>query len=334
MKRKLKVLTLFVASLVILLFVITMINQIAIFSGYVGGFNEAAGQATRIVLSVLLLLVLVLPLWFYLRLPAQLSWPADGNPQAEKEYRKKLAEQLNRNRYVRAENLTVDETNIDDALNILDAEAHKELKQSASVIFVSTAVSQSGKLDAFIVFALLVKMVWRIAHIYNQRPSYSGLVSLYANVTGTTLIAGSVDEIDISEQLEPVLGELIGASAFGAIPGLSQISAFTFSCLMEGSVNAFLALRMGEITIGYSRSTAKPDRKTLRKSASRKAVGRLRVIIREFGSEVVVSIKNVGVSRSKKMLDWKGWFGKSEKRGPENLSAEEYLGIDADKTKS
>lgn len=101
--------------------------------------------------------------------------------------------------------ITVHDDNLDEAMNVLDEAAHREVKKTASVVFVSTAVSQSGKLDGFIVFSLLVKMVWRIAHIYNQRPSYTSLFSLYANVAGTTLIAGSVDEIDISEQLEPVL---------------------------------------------------------------------------------------------------------------------------------
>lgn len=332
MKNKLKILTITISSAVILLFLITAVNQIAGFSNFISGYNDTAGQVTGVILSLLLLALFLMPAWFYLRMPARLNYPESGSRAEIDLFKKRLAEDLNRNTYIRANDLTVSPDNLDEAMEILDAEAHRELKESASVIFVSTAVSQSGKLDAFIVGTLLIKMVWRIAHIYNQRPSYSSLFSLYANVAATTLIAGSVEEIDISEQLEPVLGELIGASAFGAIPGLSQISAFTFACLMEGSINAFLALRMGEITIGYSRSITKPDRKQLRKSASGKAVGRLRKIINEFGSEVVKAVTSAAKNKTRGALSIKNWWGRTEetkKPGPD-LSADEYLGLGSD----
>lgn len=333
MRRKFKIAAIVVSSILILIFFITVVNQVAIFTDFVSGYSPALGYAVMALFSLLLMILALLPVYLFIRLPAQLKYPDSDSPEEIAAYREKLAKSLNKNRYIKEKGLSVDSDNLDEALNILDDVAHQEVKRSASVIFVSTAVSQSGKLDAFIVFTLLAKMVWRIAHIYNQRPSYSGLLNLYANVAGTTLIAGSVDEIDISEQLEPVLGELIGASVFGTIPGLSQISAFTFSCLMEGSINSFLALRMGEVTVGYCRSVTKPDRKALRKSASKSAALRLKKIIREFSMEVITSIKNAGKKSSKNYFSEKSaWFRRSSKKKEEGMTAEEYLGITKDKT--
>jgi len=332
MKHKIKVAAILLSLIVIAFFLITVINQMTIFAGFVSNYSPGLGQVLLSFFAVLLLILLLLPVYFYIRLPERLSYPDPDKPDDVAAYREKLVNNLNRNRFIRQAGLNVEAGNLDEAMDILDREAHREVKQAASVIFVSTAVSQSGKLDAFIVFTLLAKMVWRIAHIYNQRPSYASLFSLYANVAGTTLIAGSVDEIDISEQLEPVLGELIGASVFGAIPGLSQISAFTFSCLMEGSINSFLALRMGEVTIGYSRSITKPDRRELRKSASRSAVVRLKKIIGEFGWQVISSIKKAGQKSTRNYIDEKKkWFRWPSKDEGADMSAEEYLGIDEEK---
>lgn len=306
----------------------------SLFVDFVSNYSAVLGQVIFLLFSVLLLLLVILPVWFFIRLPARLAYPDPSAPEDVATYKKKLAENLNKNRFVKKSGITVHDGNLDEAMNALDEAAHNEVKQTASVVFVSTAVSQSGKLDVFIVFSLLIKMVWRIAHIYNQRPSYSSLFSLYANVAGTTLIAGSVEEIDISEQLEPVLGELIGASVFGAIPGLSQISAFTFSCLMEGSINSFLALRMGEVTIGYCQSVTKPDRKELRKSASRAAALRLRRIISEFSWQVISSIKKAGQTSTKNYInDKKRWFRWGTKEEETEITAEEYLGIEKDENK-
>jgi len=332
MKQKYKWAIIVLSSIVILFFFITVVNQMMLFVTFISNYSAILGQAVFVIFSILLLALICLPAWFLIRLPARLPFPGPDRPDDVAAYKKKLAQNLNKNRYVVKSGITVDVANLEEAMKVLDDAAHNEVKETASVVFVSTAVSQSGKLDAFIVFTLLVKMVWRIAHIYNQRPSYTSLFSLYANVAGTTLIAGSVDEIDISEQLEPVLGELIGASVFGAIPGLSQISAFTFSCLMEGSINAFLALRMGEVTIGYCKSTATPDRKQLRKSASKSAALRLRRIISEFSWQVIASIKKAGKDSTRNYVnDKKRWFGWGKPNEAADidtdLTAEDYLGI-------
>lgn len=300
MQKKLKYIITSISILVIFFFLITLVNQLIGLIDIISRYSEFAGQIAFISSSVLMIIILAAPLYYLMRLPSRLEYPIANDEESIRIYKKKLCRNLNKNKYIKKSNIHVDETNIDDALKILDKEARKEVNRISGIVFISTAISQSGKLDSFVVLVLLVKMVWKVAHVYNQRPAVTGLINLYANVAGTTLIAGSIEEIDMSEQMEPVMAELLGSTALSAIPGLSQITEFGFKCVMEGSINAFLALRMGEVTIGYSNNVTQPNRKLIRKFATIKAIDSLRVIVKENGNEVLKSL----FKASKKRFIW------------------------------
>jgi hypothetical protein len=300
MKIKFKYLLTALSIGIIIFFLITVVNQLFGLVDIVARYNESLSQFVFIVFSLMLLALFIAPLYYIIRLPAKLEYPTSNDEKEIAIYKKKLCHNLNKNKYIKGAQMVVDEQNLKEALFILEKEARKEVNRTAGIVFVSTAISQSGKLDSFVVLILLVKMVWKVAHIYNQRPAISNLIHLYANVAGTTLIAANLDEIDLSEQMEPVIAELVGSTALGIIPGFSQITTFGFSCVMEGSVNSFLALRMGEVAIGYSSSITKPERRIIRKSASLKALNSLRIIVKDNGKEVLKALYNA----SKKRFVW------------------------------
>lgn len=300
--RKITLILTAVSGVVILFFLMTLVNQLFAFTDLIARYNQTAGTLAFWTISLLLLGLLLVPVYYVVRLPARLEYPEEGDAAGIAAYRLSLCTALNRNPRLKKHGLVVRDDNLNHALSVLDAEARSEVKRTAGIVFVSTAISQSGKLDGLVVLVLLIKMVWRVAHIYHQRPAWSNLVHLYANVAGTTLIAASIEEIDMAEQMEPVIGELIGSTAFGSIPGLGQISDFVFRSVMEGAVNAFLALRMGEVAIGYSNSTTAPSRSRIRRSASLKALDTLRVVMKENVSEVIGALVKAG----KKRL----WFSK------------------------
>ena len=121
---------------------------------------------------------------------------------------------------------------------------------TAGQVFVSTAVSQSGRLDTFLVLSLQTRMVWKIARLYNQRPSLREMVNLYANVAGTAFAAGEIQDVDLSEQIEPVFSAVIG-SLGGAVPGFQLVASILANSVMSGAADAFLTLRVGMITKRY-----------------------------------------------------------------------------------
>jgi hypothetical protein len=300
MQKKFKYIIASISIFVIIFFLITLVNQLFGFIDIISRYSEFAGQIAFMGISVLLIIIVVAPLYYVVRLPARLEYPSSDDEKSIRIYKKKLCRNLNKNKYIKKSNIVVDENHLSEALHILDKEARKEVNRISAIVFISTAISQSGKLDSFVVLSLLVKMVWKVAHIYNQRPAVTDLINLYANVAGTTLIAGSIEEIDMSEQMEPVIAELLGSTALSAVPGLSQITEFGFRCVMEGSINAFLALRMGEVTIGYSNSITNPNRKLMRKFATIKAIDSLRIIVKENGKDVLKALFNA----SKKRFAW------------------------------
>ena len=48
-------------------------------------------------------------------------------------------------------------------------------------------------------------MVWRVAHLYYQRPSLREMTYLYANVAATSFVAGELDDLELHQMIQPVV---------------------------------------------------------------------------------------------------------------------------------
>lgn len=292
MLKHLKPILVTFAVLLLVWFVVIIINQTAQVVEFAERIDPLFGSIVLYGLLVIYVVLAVIPFYLFLRLPKPLTMPDSENSDGYNTYIQRLTARLKRNKYIKESSYQLNsKEELLNAINYLGSKADEDIQNTAKVVFVSTAVSQSGKLDGFIVLIMLTKMIWRVAHIYNQRPVLREIIQLYANVAGTSLVAMELEEIDIGEQIEPILENVIGASLAGAIPGLQQISSFIFGCIMEGSINAYLTLRVGSITKRYCGSLVKPERKTLRRLASVEAAGQLGKIIKGSGSEVVDKIK-------------------------------------------
>ena len=136
------------------------------------------------------------------------------------------------------------------ALKLLDEDATRIVKQMATTVFLTTAVSQSGRLDVLLVLMTQSRMIWRIAHLYYQRPSLRELLHLYSNVAATAFVVGELDDMELHQMIQPLAAGSLGAVA-GAIPGLQVMTNIVVNSLLSGSANAFLTLRVGMIARGY-----------------------------------------------------------------------------------
>jgi len=163
-------------------------------------------------------------------------------------------------------------------------------------VFLSTAISQSGRLDAFVVLGANVRLVFRIARIYLQRPTLRDMAYLYANVAGTAFVAGEIDDIDISEQMEPIVASTMGGLA-GAGPGLGAAANIPTASVLSGAANAYLSLRIGHIARQYSGSLVIADRRRVRRLASSSAAAAAAV-----AAPSLAAIVGSGSSRSVKAM--------------------------------
>jgi hypothetical protein len=201
------------------------------------------------------------------------------------QYLAKLKGRLTKNKYLKKagfvwDNDKTDFDSVNEALEILDKEAHNVVKSHSSGIFSTTAISQNGSLDGIFVFVTAIKLVWRISMIYNQRPSISDLVKLYTNVFATVLLVRQIDDLDIiSEQLEQILPAIMTGSFGNIVPGISYVASFVADSVLEGSLNTLLMLRIGIITKDYCKSITKVEAKKLGKSATVQACKMLGDII-------------------------------------------------------
>ncbi len=195
-----------------------------------------------------------------------------------------------------------------EALSFLSEEASKVVNDTAKAVFLTTAVSQNGKLDAVTILATQSRMVWRIAHIYYQRPSVRELAFLYINVAGAALIASEIEDIDISQQIEPLLNTMLKNATGKSLPLIGSTAHVVMDSLLEGSTNAFLTLRVGNITKKYCGSNAITNRKLIRKAALTESASQLTKVVSETSSRfiggIVNATKKAGVETVKS-----GWEG-------------------------
>ena len=157
----------------------------------------------------------------------------------------------------------------DDRLDQMGDIIHRHAKQ----VFVSTALSQNGRLDAFLVLAINFRMLKELISHYGYRPTYPQLIKTYTKVLSAALIADGIEDTQFAEVF-PMLSK----GFLGAIPGLGTLS----SSLLQGTGNAFLTLRVGYITKNYyALANQGLSQRELRVKANRTAVKKLSLIIRE-----------------------------------------------------
>jgi hypothetical protein len=213
------------------------------------------------------LLVTPFVLWF--RLPKRMLPPATMEGEAYDSFLAEFKRRLARNPRLRGICMDSDDE-LNAALQILDKHADDVVTEAASAVFLSTAVLQSGRLDVLVVFAAQTRLIWKIAHVYYQRPSLRDFVQLYANVASTAFIAAGIEDIDVDVLVSTVFG-----STVAAIPGMHLLT----SSVLSGSANAFLTLRVGMITKEYCRCTTQVEKKGLRRAATLRAAKLLGSIV-------------------------------------------------------
>lgn len=291
MKKTAIKLALIAAALAAVSFAVVVVNQSAQLVELAGRLHPLAGQAVLWGLLVFYAACVAVPLVMWLRLPRSLVPPISGEGPAFDRHLVDLRKRLRSNpalqRLHPGPAPLESREEIEEALRQLDDEANRIIKSAASRVFVSTALSQNGSLDSLLVLGLQSRLVWQVAHVYRQRPSLRDLGWLYANVAATAFVAGEIEDLDLAEQVQPVMQNAIGAAA-GAVPGLQAASAVLMSSMISGSANAFLTLRVGIVARRYCGALVLPEKRGLRHSAFAEATGMLGAIAAS-GSKKVIS---------------------------------------------
>ncbi|SDK34271.1 protein of unknown function [Maridesulfovibrio ferrireducens] len=295
-------------------FILFMLNQISALAQLCASYFPQSYDYILFGLSGLFLIICISPLVMFIFRPGPLTMPDNPTPAEQEKYIRKLCKRLRSNKHVRKMKLNLSRNeDLDLALNGLDEISTEKMKSVASRIFLSTAISQNGKLDSFIVLGSLTKLVWDVSKIYNQRPSLRDMISVYSNVAVTAFFASAVEDLDIQSQIEAIMSPVLAGSALGMIPGAGGLTSIITASILDGSTNAFLALRVGIITRGHFSYRA--DKKTAgyRRGVLKEAAGLLlsiavnstKMITSAYLKTITRSAGDKAMSAARKVVDSK-----------------------------
>lgn len=238
--------------------------------------------------------------------------PTEADRQA---FARELERRLKKNPHVRAAGLrATDEHFLEKALDVLDARAGKEIRNSAKRVFLGTALSQNGRLDALIVFVSLARMVWRVSGIYNQRPTPAELWSVYSTVSSATFISFSIEALDIPRTITESMNELLPAvtpaMAASSVPLMGPMMQQCTSAVIDGAANCLLAIRAGVVTRSAFRFAALGREEARQQACVREAGTMLAEISRETVGAIVEAFRkqlvNLPVSMGQKISETVG----------------------------
>jgi hypothetical protein len=276
------------AVLAIVAFIVTVANQTAQLVTLADRVNPTFGTILLWILVAIYILCAAVPVYLWVRLPRALEPPEKEDSPEFATHLERLAGRLSKNPHLTGRTITT-RAEIEEALPVLDSIAEARLKTAAKQIFLTTAISQNGSLDTLLVLTAQSKLVFQIARVYYQRPTLRDLTYLYANVAATAFVAGELEDLDLAEQLQPVLAAAFGSAA-GAVPGFGAATTLFVNSVTTGAANAFLTLRVGILAKQYSRALVLPDRRAVRRMAIAQATKLLGSIVFDGTKHVAAAV--------------------------------------------
>lgn len=222
----------------LIFFSVFCFNQIHIFTGFIETIIPDSAFYLNIFFIILYFTLICSIIYFFISIPEK------PDLKLEKDNTDKLISHLKKNKLLKDINISEAET--EKCIEILNNSAKSEIMKISSEVFLSTSLSQWGKIDGLIILVQQLRLVWKIIRIYNSRPSYAYIFSIYTNVFISSLLSFSIEEADIIHYIEPIIDESLESSASG-IPIVGNIAQLIASSIFSGTVNCALTARTGLI---------------------------------------------------------------------------------------
>lgn len=308
-----------VGSLILFYLCVLLVASITQLAAAADRIYLGLGQPVFWILISIFLFFVVSPLFLYFKLPKALIPPTETSGQKHEEYLIKLRQRLATNSRLIGVPLK-SQNDLQSALAILSQDAEKTIRETASAVFINTAIMQNGRLDGLVTLFTQARMVWKIACAYQQRPSPRQMLYLYWNVGINALIAESIEDGELSEIIAPILASAttavassslvstvashlpsaiaLAANAAGfqvPVPAKSSNNSPTpphtsilVKSVTNGAANAFLTLRVGSIARQYCEALSSPSKGLVRRNATLSAIAIIGDIVKD-GATVILS---------------------------------------------
>jgi len=283
-----------------LIFLFFTFNQIvAFYQFFAKNFPE---QSNLILFSIVaffgLALLGIFSLLFFS--PKTFIPPKAGDEIETAKYVKRLSKHLSRHYLVQVEFPSVSSRqDVEQAILILNKEADIIIQDSASSCFIGTAIALNGKMDASFVSLTLVKMVWRLIHIYYPSPSFFQFFHVYRRIFIIAIIITEIEEKDIARQVHPIVKSMFASGIAGTIAGLNLVATLLTNSILDGTVNAFFTLRVGIVCKLLCNSLLLERPQVVLSRANKEAAEKLPGIVKDASSVVSNAIKQAASQTSR-----------------------------------
>ncbi len=138
-----------VITILIAVFAINQTSQVILLAKEI---NPDLGNGALYFFLFLYLIIILIPIYLFIRLPKPLIPPEDMLSEKYGLFIKKFGKRLSKNKNLRGfEYDFTKKDSIQKALDHLELKANEVIKESAGVVFLTTAISQSGRLDGLTV---------------------------------------------------------------------------------------------------------------------------------------------------------------------------------------
>jgi|GEM_PF-1305054 len=300
MSKQFRTITTILFFIAFIFLILLIVNNVIEFSSNMEELFQGSGRYVFSITATLSVILLLVPFYSLLTYKSIPIYKFDNNQEKQKVL-DSIRTYLKKNPILKKEEKKLEsEEEIREASLYLKKEAEKESVRMAEFVFLSTAISQNGKLDSLIVFWQQIILVHRITVIYSGSIGFRGILRLYYNVAISAFMARSLEDIELEEYLEPLFEELLASSAISTVPGFSTIASTVMSSMMEGVSNAFLTLRVGLITSELLYPFSPEEKGKLRKKAVSRAAFLLFKVVRKTGGRVINALKKSAWNYSKK----------------------------------
>ena len=277
-------------------FLVTFVGNILVIGSKLGFFSSSLEWGFYGFLMIVCIWLIAVPFFGVLAKPVTaLDDVASGTSEADYKKLKKVARQLinagvlppeQHMKLAGAIGLGSDlREPLAEAINVQRESAAKIISNHAVRVFVSTAVSQSGRLDAIAVLVTNFRLVRLLVKHFGYRPPLPTLVKIYAQIFLASLIADEIDDLDV----DGVVGH-VGFGAILALPGTGLI----VNSLFDGTINALFTLRVGFVTRKCLLNAGSSlTRSEIRKIANREARQELMPVVKDALPVLPNGIKQV-----------------------------------------
>lgn len=121
-------------------------------------------------------------------------------------------------------------------------ELNKIILHDAKIVMISTAISQSARMDMISAFTVNLKMIKELVVKCGFRPSMKNLSKLTVNVFGTALIAEGLENLS--------LDDILPQNATNMLANVPFVKPLMES-VVQGIANSLMTIRIGIITRKY-----------------------------------------------------------------------------------